>query len=147
MSLKEELNKFWKWSKQTPFEYAKNGVIEEWEMYYEGLGDIYIELKEEIKKVNNEYSEESICFILDAMAIDNEAEFVLEICKEELSCLDKLVEIGYKYYQPQARWQIAYLLQTSKIENREKILNEMLNDEDEYVRVRATIALENLDVI
>lgn len=81
------------------------------------------------------------------MAIDNEAEFVLEICEEELSCLDKLIEIGYKYYQPQARWQIAYLLQTYKIENREKILNEMLNDEDEYVRVRATIALENLDVI
>jgi hypothetical protein len=147
MSLKEELDKFWKWSNKTPLDYSKDRGIGEWEMYYERLGDIYIELKEEIKKINNEYSEESIFFILDAMAIDNEAVFVLEICEEELSCLDKLIEIGYKYYQPQARWQIAYLLQTYKMENREKILKEMLNDEDEYVGIIAKHSLENLDVI
>lgn len=147
MSLREELDKFWKWSNKTPLDYSKDRGIGEWEYYYENWYDIYNEVKSEINKINNEYSEESICFILDAMAIDNEAEFVLEICKEKLSCLDKLVEIGYKYYQPQARWQIAQLLQTYKMENREKILNEMLNDEDEYVVRIAKYSLENLDVI
>ena len=146
MSLKEELDKFWKWSNKTPLEYSENRGFGEWEYYYEDWYDIYNEVKKEINKINNEFSEESIFFILDAMAIDNEAEFVLEICKEELFCLDKLIEIGYKYYQPQARWQIAQLLQTYKIENREKILNKMLNDTDEYVRKIALISLENLDI-
>lgn len=54
MSLKEELDKFWKWSNRTPLDYSKDRGLGEWEYYYEDWYDIYNEVKNEINKINTE---------------------------------------------------------------------------------------------
>lgn len=146
MNLRKELDDFWKWANKTPKEYSENRGFGEWECDYTNFDKIYIYTQALIESLDENIDCEKINDLLEAMAIDNEAEIVIEQCETTLNSnsLEEVVKTGYRFYQPQTRWQIAELMKRIEFDNRKYYLNEMLNDNDEYVRRRARLSLEEI---
>lgn len=149
MNLRKELDDFWKWANKTPKEYSENRGFGEWECDYPNFDKIYIYTQDLLDKLNKNIDYEKINDLLEALAIDNEAEIVLEQFEEylyNLKTLEEVIKTGYRFYQPQTRWQIAELMKRVDFDNRKYYLNEMLNDNDEYVRRRARLSLEEIEI-
>jgi hypothetical protein len=147
MNLKIELEKFWKWANKSPEEYSKNRGSEEWELKYPYWENIYDSAEETIFLLSNSWNDEEACTLLEAIAIDNHSEFVRELCEDKLSINNiHLIKSGYKFYQSEARWQIAEIMRCVNIDinTRKKYLKEMLNDENEFVREKAFSVLQEL---
>jgi HEAT repeat protein len=153
MSLKNELDKFWKWANKTPKEYSENRGFGEWECEYLRWTEIYIETNNLIDELNRNIDYEKINKLLEAIAIDNECEMIIDDYEEKfcnLDFLEELVKIGYKFYMSEARWQIAVLIgkihinKKLSLNNLLQYLNEMAkNDSNEYVRRRTLDVLKN----
>jgi hypothetical protein len=77
---------------------------------------------------------------------------VIYYCEKELTDIEELAKVGYKFYQPQTRWQIANLLGNTEldsrvqfIENRIQYLEKMAeHDTYEYARRRARVNLKKV---
>lgn len=157
MSLREELDQFWSWSKITPKEYSidrlSNGSnYNEWETDFPNIDKLYEFSKEEIANLNEKYTKVQLLNLLESIAIDNQCGVIIDYCEKELTNLEELAKEGYKFYQPETRWQIANLLGNTEldsrvqfIENRIQYLEYMAeNDDYEYARRRARVNLKKV---
>lgn len=144
MYLKDELEKFWRWANKDPLEYSKNRGFGEWEIEYPDWYEIYKSVELEIIYINKNSDISKIHNILEAIAIDNESEYIIDLCEEKILNIELFIKEGYKFYQPETRWQIAELIRKIQTKDYVIYLEEMLNDENEYVRKRALNALKYL---
>jgi len=88
--------------------------------------------------INQALSPKEIDAFLVCMAVDNEAEWILDACKKSANndFLETIVSAGVCYPQMEVRWQIAELLRRN-IPNRISYLTTLLADAHPYVRKRA----------
>lgn len=153
MELKKELNRFWKWAGITPIEYEKgitpkNPLIYlsgEWECEYPNFSDLETEFNKAIKTYNLTMNESLLVKILEAIAIDHEAERFMDFCKLSLAHKKSFIELGVKFHLSNTRWQMAELLSNIDIPHKDKYLKQMaLKDVDSYVRQRALNSLQKI---
>lgn len=85
------------------------------------------------------YNNTLIDCLLYTLAIDNEAEdvmeYIIEICTDEQIKL--IVEKGYNYCLTDTRWQIAVIIKRRYTVDLEKYLEFLKNDKNYYVAKRA----------
>jgi len=135
------LNNFWNWIHLTPQAYAAISRQQEAQELEEYMFPFWQTMMSETINLINDSptNEETIDSILTVMAIDNEAENILDYIaqngKESFIC--RLIEIGVEHLQPHARWQCAELIQRCKPVNGDTMLSKLLSDPDDYVRKRA----------
>ena len=139
--LTSELEKFWKWASMTPVEYASNKKNGEWETDYPFWENIYTYVEEEIKRIEDGGSLVLIQCILEAMALDNECENILDLVELNEKVSRVIIFHYYDYQQPEARWQIAELAKRTAFQGAVDILEKMLlNDDNSYVRRRVLLS-------
>ncbi|MBS9773993.1 MAG: hypothetical protein KGV59_02385 [Tenacibaculum sp.] len=144
--LKKEIEKFKIWSKNYS-EIPESERLGEWECLYDDwdiLGDLFIEFIETITHVK--WSEEDVKLVLYLVARDNECEtFIDEISEKQPNSLELLANKSFEFGEKDAKWQIATRL--DKLENKEVaklLLEKFMNDDNEYVRRRASIKMGEL---
>ena len=147
IDMSDLLNQFWEWAGKTLEEYAKYGMNQnkgEFEDEFPLFQDLLVRSREIID--NNLLDDFAIDELLTIMAIDNESESVLDYIKD--NCLDeqvqKIAERGISHIQYNARWQVAELIYKRRIPGCKEYLARLANDEDSYVRRRASYCFENL---
>ena len=144
-NIRDELDRFWNWASMTALDYSRNRPGGEWETDYPDWDLIYEGVKAEIEKIKGKMDRYSIDDILEAMAIDNECEIVMELIEYNLEIANMIVENGYTFYQPETRWQIAELLKTIGGEYARNILVDMITkDNNKYVKRRALLSLNEV---
>jgi hypothetical protein len=142
-SLQEELIKFWKWFGMTPDEYSKSSANGELESEYVNWNDIYKASEKTIKSLNIKYDAELTECLIQALAIDNECENILEIIKENLIQIPQFSQQVIDSSQHHARWQLAKILGHKDKSVSTSILVKLINeDEDLYVQRRALLSLK-----
>lgn len=117
----------------------------EWETEYNDWDKIYQQTEELIKGLSVEqWFDELIQDFLYILARDNESEIIIEQLIELPNQLLSIAKSAITYADKDAKWQIAYGLGEIREEKSSirKLLNEFLKDEHEYVRRRASFALE-----
>ena len=84
-----ELQKFWNWANMSFNEYIIDRGNGEWETDYKKWNNIYDCINRIISYINDNDIIDKNCYlkILEAMAIDNEAEIVKETCVHDLKQL------------------------------------------------------------
>ncbi len=136
MNLNLLLENFWIWCGLSAEEYAASAgpLIPEFD--YPNFEAMIQCVEKEILKENKEIK--TIDLILTVLALDNEAENILDFMVENLSeeYLQVIVTYGWNHMQPHTRWQIAELLFRRQLPNYKEVLYLMLKDENEYVRKR-----------
>jgi hypothetical protein len=144
-----EMQKFWKWAKMNSREYASNNSSGEWETQYEGWPQIYAAVESFVEIFSTECEKiprEIVYSVLDAMAVDNECENILDIVSGNKLASFAIIEAGYEYYQPHSRWQVAELIFRIHGNDFEAMLEYMFrSDSDNYVRRRALLSLYRLN--
>ncbi len=146
MSLETELAKFWDWAKMTPATYNEERGLGEWEMEYPGWEELYKAADEVIELLNKEFNHDLAQQLVYALAIDNESGTILQKVDDKLESKLRFVRKAIFSDQPQARWQIAELLGNTEVEDREKLLVNLINrDKEKYVIRRALMSLEKVN--
>lgn len=144
-NIRYELDRFWNWASMTAIDYSRNKPGGEWETNYPYWDLIYEGVKIEIEKIKGKKDSYPLDDILEAMAIDNECEIVMELIEDNLEISNMIVEKGHTFYQPETRWQIAELLKRIGGEYARNILIKMITkDKDKYVRKRALLSLNEV---
>lgn len=134
-----EIDNFKFWSKTAD---KQDG---QWETEYEYWNRIYYLTDTLLQTIPvQKWSLELMNEFLYILARDNECE---EIIYEILKCPNQLIELGkyaVSFQDNEARWQIAYGLGEIPVNNKEvrALLQNFMDDENEYVRRRATFAYE-----
>lgn len=130
------LYEFWAWMGMSRHEYAHKAVFTEFEEYMFPKWPILME------ETLHAISCEDICAIpdiLEVMALDNEAEHILDFLCENAS--HNFLNIIYGYLPScifhHARWQGAALIQRIPTATGLEVLKILLSDESAYVRKRA----------
>lgn len=144
-----QLAKFWKWAGMTVEEYeakAASDIVtqDEWEGNYPYWKDLERAFDEELLVYNDTPNEESANLILQALAIDNESEIMLNKIETELTSgpQSQLIMIGSEFILSNARWQIADLLKEVDVPNKIDVLIKMIvSDKNKYVKRRAILSL------
>jgi HEAT repeat protein len=146
MSLETELAKFWEWAGMTPDTYTENRGLGEWEVEYPDWDELYKAASEALEQLNKEFNHNLAQLLVYALAIDNEAGVVLKSTEEKLENKLRFVRKAIFSNQPQARWQAAALLGNAEVEDREKLLVNLINrDDDKYVKRRALLSLSKVN--
>ena len=144
------LKQFWDWSGITPEEYSTNGFESskrESEEEFFLFADMIAYAKDII--VANSLTEVSVLNdLLTIMALDNECESVLDFIKDNSTDeqVGYIVSMGISHPQPEARWQLADLIEKRKIPNFLKFLYILAEDSNPYVQKRALNCIENISV-
>lgn len=95
----------------------------------------------------------SLDMVLLIMALDNEEEYITDYLADkdtgdDFNCSDKYIEMLSKraitFPQPHARWQIAEVLRRRKTKDSLSLLQELMQDNNEYVKKRATYSYHNI---
>ncbi|MEM9859818.1 MAG: HEAT repeat domain-containing protein [Bacteroidota bacterium] len=150
--LKEELDKFWKWAGISSEEYAngstpaKNLPVE-WEGHYPNWIQLERSFRDELKRYKKDADSNHLRTILEFVAIDNESGTAQDILLNELDNTQKktFAKVGYKFYMPQTRWQVAEFLRESDVSNKTTLLEEMISsDRDKYVQRMALLSLTEI---
>lgn len=144
MSLRKELELFWIWAGSSPEIYAKYNQLKDKDETDYCFGNLLHEVEKLLKK--SDISDCEYDNLLTAMALDNEVEGILDLCSEIATDqqIVKIVQIGIKHIQANARWQVAELLSRRPIKNANKYLSILLKDDSPYVRKRAQNSLDDL---
>ena len=146
MALETELAKFWEWANMTPETYNEERGLGEWEIEYPGWDELYKAVGGVIEQLNKEFNHDLAQQLVYALAIDNESGTVLQAIVDKLESKLRFVKKAINSDQPQARWQIAELLGNSEVEDREKLLvNLIMRDKEKYVIRRALMSLANVN--
>ncbi|WP_299820638.1 HEAT repeat domain-containing protein [uncultured Pontibacter sp.] len=146
MSLETELAKFWDWAGMTPDTYTESRGLGEWEIDYPNWEDLYKAANEALTLLNKEFNHDLAQLLVYALAIDNESGTILEKVDEKLDSKLRFVKKAINSDQPQARWQVAELLGNTEVEDREKLLINLINrDKDKYVKRRALLSLSKIN--
>ena len=135
--LAQLIDEFWIWTELPKEKYGRTDMnkLPIYPELFPKIGEICDVC---IEMINAPLTEEEIDLFLMGMAIDSEDEDVLENClnKGNSMFLHKLVSLGIKHPQSNARWQLAELLRRD-IPDQRHFLSVLHNDMDEYVRKRA----------
>ena len=138
------MDHFWSWLGKSKEEYAQNGVDQR--IIYEDDFPFFEELIDYSRDIVDfdVLSTEEIECLLTIMALDNEAEYVLEYIEMHSSekQLDLLIEFGINCTYYQARWQIAELLYRRKPSKYLEKLTFLSHDSNFVVSSRAKNLLE-----
>ncbi|MFD2247276.1 HEAT repeat domain-containing protein [Pontibacter ruber] len=146
MSLETELAKFWDWANMTPDTYTEERGLGEWEIDYPGWDELYKAADLVIELLNKEFNHDLAQQLVFVLAIDNESETILQKVDDKLESKLRFVKKALNSNQPQARWQMAELLGRTEVEDREKLLVNLINrDKDKYVIRRALMSLEKVN--
>lgn len=146
MLLETELAKFWEWAGMTPGTYPENRGLGEWETEYTEWEALYKAAKEAVAQLNTEFNHDLAQQLVYALAIDNESGQVLAMIEEKLESKLRFVKKAVNSNQPQAKWQIAELLGNVDVENREQILLNLINrNDDKYIKRRALMSLSKVN--
>lgn len=146
MSLETELARFWEWAGMTPETYNEERGLGEWEAEYAGWDELYKAAEAALEQLNKEFNHDLAQLLVYALAIDNEQGVVLQKAEEKLESKLRFVKKCINSDQPQARWQAAELLGRSDVEDREKLLVNLINrDKDNYVVRRALMSLDKVN--
>lgn len=136
---KNGVSDFKKWSSKADKSYG------EWETKYPKWDELYQLTKALIEGLSVErWNDELIKDFLYILARDNEVENIIEQLIELPNQLLSLAKYAITYKDADAKWQIAYGLgeiSEEKLSSR-ILLNEFLKDNQEYVRRRASFALD-----
>lgn len=139
---------FWTWANITPAEYAKIGIdysTDKVEFNYPRFEELlrYVQMV----VFHEELSAEEIDDVLTILALDNEAENILNFLKDNLpeSHLNTIVKAGVFHIQPETRWQIAELILHRKPQYFQNYLRMLAEDPSEYVSRRARNCLEQIN--
>ena len=91
-----------------------------------------------IQQINTGLLPQQIDIFLTCMALDSEAEEILDACKTQGTdeFLEAIILCGINHPQSEARWQVCELLRRD-IPDKYYFLNILCNDVDPYVRKRA----------
>lgn len=139
--MNELLKAFWEWLPVSYEEYASQGISQvsgsvedDFPHFNELLACAEKIVKEDLT------SADSIKDLLDIMAIDNEAESVLELIVEESSerQLNCIISVGMTHQLFEARWQLAELIYRRKPRGYEYLLFRLSEDTHPYVKKRAS---------
>lgn len=146
MSLEIELAKFWEWAGMTPDTYNEERGLGEWESDYPGWAELHKAAAEALEQLNTEFNHDLAQLLVYALAIDNESGTVLQQVDEKLENKLRFVKKAINSDQPQARWQAAELLGNTDVEDREKMLTNLVKrDVDKYVARRALMSLDKVN--
>jgi HEAT repeat protein len=146
MSLETELAKFWDWANMTPETYNEERGLGEWEIEYPGWDELYKVADEALEQLNKEFNHDLAQLLVYALAIDNESGTVLQKVEEKLENKLRFVKKAINSDQSQARWQAAELLGKAEVEDREKLLVNLISrDKDKYVIRRALMSLDKVN--
>ncbi|MBB6612383.1 HEAT repeat domain-containing protein [Pontibacter sp. Tf4] len=146
MLLQTELAKFWSWAGMTPETYNEERGLGEWETAYPGWDALYKAAVEALEQLNTGFNHDLAQQLVYALAIDNEQQVILQKVEELLESKLRFVKKAINSDQPQARWQAAELLGRSEVEDREKLLANLINrDADKYVKRRALMSLSKVN--
>ena len=146
MALETELAKFWDWANMTPDTYNEERGLGEWEAEYTGWENLHKAATEVLEQLNIEFNHELAQLLVYALAIDNESGTILQKVEEKLENKLRFVKKAINSDQPQARWQAAELLGNVEVEDREKLLVNLINrDKDKYVIRRALMSLDKVN--
>lgn len=145
--LRGELDAFWVWAHQQHGDRAEALLGGEWADDYPRLGMLYEATAAVVGELQNvPCTDEVADLLLEAIAIDNEGEHVLDICSGlPDSALDCLFRRAVVCRLPDARWQMASLIGEIGDAKWVSYLQVFINDQHEYVERRALLALENVD--
>ncbi len=141
------LEQFWEWLPISYEKYAVNGLSQlrgKFEDDFPFFSDLlaYAELI-----VKNEFIDsEHIDDLLTVMALDNEAECVLELIESDSSekQLQYIISVGIKHPLYETRWQLAELICRKKPDGYVSLLQILSNDSHPYVKKRAVNCLERI---
>jgi HEAT repeat protein len=135
--LKEEIGKFTAWGISTKHDAA------EWETYYDHWQNLYNAVKQLLAAdPDATLAADEIQDLLYVLARDNECETVLEILGKYPIIGLQLAKAATQSSDPDARWQAAVLLGRIRTQPAIELLKRFTEDTEEYVRVRARMALE-----
>jgi len=135
--LDEQVDAFWEWSKSQKHEYEWETGYENWTLLY-ALFSKFIETTE-----CSQWTQKTINNLLYLIARDNECGVLMNQLCEKPESLLFLAKEGLHDPDCDARWQLAhYLTQiVGSYPEAEEIICKFSDDQDEYVRRRATLAL------
>ncbi|MEJ8755920.1 HEAT repeat domain-containing protein [Pontibacter sp. H259] len=146
MTLETELAKFWEWANMTPDTYNEERGLGDWEAEYPGWEELHKAAAEALEQLNTEFNHDLAQLLVYALAIDNESGTILQQVNEKLENKLRFVKKAINSDQPQARWQAAELLGNTAVEDREKLLVNLINrDKDKYVIRRALMSLDRVN--
>ena len=141
--LREELSRFRRWQDDGAADVLDLGHGAEWESNYPHWGALLAAVQTAIAETGK-LDEESISLVLFVLARDNEDEAVADTLRATPATLARLLPAALNYPDPQARWQIASILPAVLGAHALEPLCHLNQDPDEYVRRRASIALDEL---
>ena len=145
----KKIDNFAEWAKNYPNMNKKDLVYfdSEWELNYQNWDEIYSSFKDFISSAHPlAWNKEAIEKLLYIIARDNEDEKLAEIVSEKPEILIKLAQEAVFSVEKDARWQLATRLHVLKDRDLAvKLLRVFAQDQDEYVRRRATFELEKLE--
>jgi hypothetical protein len=138
IELLQEIEVFKNWAKIT-------GKYGEWETDYLHWDRIYYLVEKLIKETPvTEWDITLLNEFLYILARDNECEIIIDTLIENPNQLVSIAKHFVSFPDYNARWQIAYGLGEINETNQgiQRLLKELLNDDIEYVRRRASFAYE-----
>jgi hypothetical protein len=143
--LTREVRRFKTWAKSGAPDVLRIGHDRgEWECNYPHWQELY-ETTEALLAQPRLIDEESTELLLYVLARDNEDERIADELRHAPLALSKILHRALTYPDPDARWQIAMILPAAMGEAARELLDQLCKDTHEYVRRRATFALEELD--
>ncbi len=137
MDLGIELTRFTKWAEGIPRDASG------WEVAYPNWISLHaaVEATLALEALDPNQDQQ----ILDALARDNDAEFVLDLLVDTPAHRTRIAEAGAKHDDFEARWQIAAMLGRCTDKRSAELLKTLVEDEHEYVRRRALVSLKDRD--
>ena len=136
-NLQEEVERFREWAGSDEPKYG------EWETEYPHWDRLYATVGELL--CSGSWPISSLPLLLYVLARDNEAEYVLDLLSQYQESGMALAGACINYPDSDARWQIAVFLGKVRTPEAIEMLKKLAEDENEYVRRRALIAIKDVD--
>jgi hypothetical protein len=141
--LREQVDQFSAWADTRPIE-SRSG---EWECDYRDWDLLYTSFSRFIRECPVQHWDRSMMeMVMYIVARDNEAEFMMQELAEDSDRLLAVASACIQSAEWDAKWQVASALGESSAQQQEvePLLLRLVEDEDEYVRRRALLALGNI---
>ena len=142
--IKREEARFRRWASRYPVE-DRSG---EWECAYPDWPSIYTAVKDVLSREDAlaHLGDSGIESILYLLARDNECEFIAKALANKPDILTAFAHAALQTDESDAKWQIAHRFRNMQVppNDAEALLLKFVEDDDEYVRRHALLALGNM---
>jgi HEAT repeats len=139
--LYQEVIKFREWVSSVKYLNSETLNVEDGCCYSEWWNLCQVILSFLTTSTNEDWSNQEVGDILYVIGWDNECEYLTDQIEENSDVLIKLADLALNSAQYDAKWQLADRLGNLATESAELLLLKFVNDEHEYVRRRALLAL------